>query len=1289
MKKANLNKYFFLFFIVIGLALYSCSGGETIGKYEIVDTDLDEISDTEDNCSLIENTDQLDLDEDGLGDVCDPCPEDAINICDCADADSDGYKDILCGGSDCDDNDVAIFPEALELCDGLDNDCDGEISENETDEDSDGFMICANDCNDNDSAINQDALEICNNGIDDDCDGHIDNSDNDCIIECNYNGVCDEGETKERCPKDCEVHLLHEPFESQSSILAQGGTVTDPAFVDAHEGKGIFLDETSSMDLYFNDTHLNTTSGTISFWYKPDWVTDSKADYTWMRLFEYGKPDSPDYGGIKLGFDNHGSLIIFKIKNYETQSEQTIRGHINWKEMKWHKIDAYWNETSMGLYVDYILIDEANLNFCAEKNYDKFAIGRRWSEDLGETYGLAKGTFDELYIYDKTFSYFAYSCGNNICNAGENRSNCPLDCGGDDEIILSDENMEISFSKGTGGIVNIIDKVRDIAYSPQNLAEYRLFELTYKEDLHIPYDDYKYTISNNDASLFSYSKSEAGSFINMTHVFDDLNIIVLSKISLDKENNEIIFEAEVDNRSEKLIQSFEYPIITLKPKLGDEEKDDSIVVPYAEGWLEREPYSLDDGYNVHMNDRNSYQPGIISMQFFAFYDNQAGIYMSSYDPEGFHKLNYFTRIKRAIEDSLVFKFVQIVSESSGNDIGNNYPRKIKFFKGDWHDAADIYKEWTKTQYWTEKKISEREDFPLSYINTDLAYMTYTVPPYLFSQTYNELLDNIENSGLSFDNISMMHIPGGGWSYHSDLAHEIKYEFAEDEDNMTTWSGIDYFEDDGTGAIPDAPLPNDMLTSEINFLKDKGVDTFLLLSGYKWDIWEKNSSGEIIFDDSSDYDNYGLNHTVVKEDGNEYVLDDTYSIKNHERYSAYIDINTDDNNIMDLVFLDNLRRAILRNATYVSYDQVVGGHFESCYDKEHEHPMGGGIWLTKRYKKLLEESNNLISDLDKTGEVGLCHENQNELFLPYLQMQWVRHTSYNNFVYGDKKIGLFNYLYNPYYLGIERGEKIRIEPEEWVEYDKEYLRLGIGMMYVQTTVPGHLHLTKDFTEKDIFNYFIKSVKFANKNLRSAEIINPPEIIGIPEEKKFNYRKNKSSSSKTYYYDELLCNAFKTEDNEIIYVFANVRDKTMDNIVIDFELSQYDLECDKFDVYLKTNGSESKALESVSLPMNFNLSIAPEDFVEVRVSSSNCTICGNDICEDGEAPESCPLDCEEADEESEEDEGQDEDLEEESDIHSDQGSCMLINKKDHNSNKFDTDILLILGIIMIVGLIKRLE
>ncbi len=144
---------------------------------------------------------------DGIDNNCDGAIDDGFVGTWYADADGDGFGDAasavdscsapagyIADGSDCNDADDTIHPTAAEVCDGVDNDCDGygdtgSASTWYADADSDGYgnasvtvSTCAaptgyigdaTDCEDGDGSVNPSATEVCD-GVDNDCDGSAD-----------------------------------------------------------------------------------------------------------------------------------------------------------------------------------------------------------------------------------------------------------------------------------------------------------------------------------------------------------------------------------------------------------------------------------------------------------------------------------------------------------------------------------------------------------------------------------------------------------------------------------------------------------------------------------------------------------------------------------------------------------------------------------------------------------------------------------------------------------------------------------------------------------------------------------------------------------------------------------------------------------------------------------------------------------------------------------------------------------------------------------------------------------
>ena len=221
------------------------------------------------------------------------------------DKDIDGYESLtpsgLCSsfncvpsdchdvaGDDCNDNNVLVNPGVEETCNGMDDDCSGEVDDGDAcpldiyycDEDSDGFFsltasgscsafectpaecqaLAGEDCNDNNGAVNPLAAEICN-GIDDNCKDGVDENDL-CIETTYYCDVDDDGFTSTEVsgicggfsclPQACEVDPGTDCNDSRPLVNPDATEDCDTAYDDDCDGMVNDVDGLNCQD-WFED----------------------------------------------------------------------------------------------------------------------------------------------------------------------------------------------------------------------------------------------------------------------------------------------------------------------------------------------------------------------------------------------------------------------------------------------------------------------------------------------------------------------------------------------------------------------------------------------------------------------------------------------------------------------------------------------------------------------------------------------------------------------------------------------------------------------------------------------------------------------------------------------------------------------------------------------------------------------------------------------------------------------------------------------------------------------------
>ncbi len=209
-----------------------CDGDCDDGNVDIYPGAAEACNGIDDDCDGAAGADEVDADADGfmicdgdcddadgavypgavevcntIDDNCDGTVDEGVTTTFYADADGDTYGDLnttiedcaapsgyVADSTDCDDADAAVYPGAVEVCNAIDDNCDGNIDEGVlltfyADADGDtygddattvddcaapsGYVVDGGDCDDADATINPGATEDCD-GVDNNCDGFID-----------------------------------------------------------------------------------------------------------------------------------------------------------------------------------------------------------------------------------------------------------------------------------------------------------------------------------------------------------------------------------------------------------------------------------------------------------------------------------------------------------------------------------------------------------------------------------------------------------------------------------------------------------------------------------------------------------------------------------------------------------------------------------------------------------------------------------------------------------------------------------------------------------------------------------------------------------------------------------------------------------------------------------------------------------------------------------------------------------------------------------------------------------
>lgn len=150
--------------------------GTVGGAEDCDDDDASANPDAAEKCDEVDNDCDGSTDETCVGETTDD--DDGDGFCE----DDEACTDETVAPGDCDDSTETINPSVVDVCDGVDNNCDGTVDEGcigdpDVDDDGDGFTENAGDCDDANAEAFPDAEESCSDSVDTDCNGMDDTLD--------------------------------------------------------------------------------------------------------------------------------------------------------------------------------------------------------------------------------------------------------------------------------------------------------------------------------------------------------------------------------------------------------------------------------------------------------------------------------------------------------------------------------------------------------------------------------------------------------------------------------------------------------------------------------------------------------------------------------------------------------------------------------------------------------------------------------------------------------------------------------------------------------------------------------------------------------------------------------------------------------------------------------------------------------------------------------------------------------------------------------------------------------
>jgi len=306
----------------------------------------------------------------------------------------------------------------------------------------------------------------------------------------------------------------------------------------------------------------------------------------------------------------------------------------------------------------------------------------------------------------------------------------------------------------------------------------------------------------------------------------------------------------------------------------------------------------------------NYPGGWCAMQFMAAYrENDSGLYVAMHDPWGSTKDLVLQSEPKTRSLRIAFEHPAPDMGLAGNSFALEGEAIWQLLRGDWFDAAMIYKHWAQREakWWPRLGRDGRGDTPRWMRELNAWAMTGGAP------------------GACVDRVR---------EFRTYLGLPIGFHWYN-------WHQIP-FDNDYPHYFP----PKEGFARGVAELKSAGVFPMPYINGRLWDTHDRVAQ-------DFEFTSRALRAVTKKEDGSPWI--ETYGSKETNGEPVRLGVMCPTTALWRNTVSNIVLRLLDKCGTSGVYiDQVAAAAPKLCMDRSHGHPLGGGHWWTEAYWKMLAD-----------------------------------------------------------------------------------------------------------------------------------------------------------------------------------------------------------------------------------------------------------------------------------------------------------------------------------------------